>query len=184
MPENSIPDIATIPSKKGAYALVLRCTRPCRVPIGRLGVRSFAPGYYIYSGSALGPGGLRARIGRHLRHKATRHWHIDALTTHPLFEWVAIVWHCTDVREECLGVHAALLLPGATVPVPGFGNSDRRATGCRCPAHLVWVPRLPRRLCEARGEGGGGAWARGRSRRPRSQPRPELQPRPEQQARA
>ena len=33
-------------------------------------------------------------------------------------------------------VRALLVLPGASVPVPGFGSSDCRA----CPAHLVMLP--------------------------------------------
>ena len=35
------------------------------VPIGKLGVLHMLPGIYVYVGSALGPGGLAARIERH-----------------------------------------------------------------------------------------------------------------------
>jgi len=37
------------------------------------------PGYYIYIGSAFGPGGVRARMLRHLRADKPKHWHIDYL---------------------------------------------------------------------------------------------------------
>ena len=48
---------------KGAYALVLHLERKEEITVGRLGTFAFPAGYYLYAGSALGPGGLEARLG-------------------------------------------------------------------------------------------------------------------------
>jgi Uri superfamily endonuclease len=37
-------------------------------------------GRFLYCGSANGPGGLSARLARHMRHGKSVHWHIDQLT--------------------------------------------------------------------------------------------------------
>ena len=51
--------------KPGTYALILSCSTDFGIQIGRLGTMRLQPGYYVYLGSALGPGGLRARIAHH-----------------------------------------------------------------------------------------------------------------------
>ncbi|HIQ09546.1 MAG TPA: DUF123 domain-containing protein, partial [Anaerolineaceae bacterium] len=56
-----------LPSTPGAYALALRLERPVGLRVGALGVWDFPEGVYVYLGSARGPGGIRARLGRHLR---------------------------------------------------------------------------------------------------------------------
>ena len=43
------------------------CLRAQPISIGRLGQQHFPIGDYFYVGSARGAGGLRARVGRHLR---------------------------------------------------------------------------------------------------------------------
>ena len=68
---------------KGVYCLLLECTAPRKVRIGALGEREFVPGWYLYTGSALGSGGL-SRVSRPLRFFREQyrhaHWHIDYLT--------------------------------------------------------------------------------------------------------
>src|SRR3990172_11736037 len=71
--------LAELPSDPGTYALHLRLNRSRWVQIGRLGETRFPAGEYVYIGSAFGPGGLRARLGRHVRGDGQPHWHIDAL---------------------------------------------------------------------------------------------------------
>ncbi|MGE5612498.1 MAG: DUF123 domain-containing protein, partial [Bacillota bacterium] len=62
---------ATIPATPGAYVLVIRLDRAAAgLPAGR----------YLYCGSARGPGGLRARVGRHMRKGKVVRWHVDRLT--------------------------------------------------------------------------------------------------------
>ena len=58
-----------------------------QLQIGRLGGMQLSKGWYVYVGSAFGPGGLAARVSRHLQRHKTRHWHIDHL-----------IW-ATTVRE-------------------------------------------------------------------------------------
>jgi len=112
----------------GAYALTFDVDVPIALPIATLGEPVLDPGLYVYAGSAFGPGGIRARVGRHLRADKEPHWHIDHLSSSAV---------CIDVKtypggQECSLV-ADLLASGAMVPLPGFGSSD-----CRdCAAHLV-----------------------------------------------
>ncbi len=123
------------PAVPGTYALVLEAAAPVTVQAGRLGSLQVAPGRYIYVGSALGPGGLRARLRRHLRRDKPQRWHIDALTA---VLPVTRVYIAPGVeRRECLWAGRIAGLPGVTVPWPGFGNSDCRAG---CPAHLFRLP--------------------------------------------
>ena len=49
------------------------------VQIGRCGTLCAHPGFYVYVGGALGPGGLRARLSHHLRRAVRPHLHIDYL---------------------------------------------------------------------------------------------------------
>lgn len=112
----------------GIYCLVLR-SEGAAIRIGSLGERTFGAGYYIYVGSALGPGGLE-RVGRHLRFarekKRTPRWHLDYLLQDPRFRPVGAVCGCTGERLEC---RLASEIGG--VSIQGFGSSD-----CTCPSHL------------------------------------------------
>jgi len=120
----------------GTYILILRLTEPRACCIGALGTYDLPAGYYLYVGSALGPGGLAGRVGRHLRRRVGAYcirplrWHIDyLLEIAEVFE----VWAEPGTeRMECAWARR-LLEAGGRVIVPGFGASD-----CRCPAHLVY----------------------------------------------
>jgi Uri superfamily endonuclease len=122
-------------SARGTYVLLLDLGRPFESVIGRLGVVSLAPGRYAYVGSAHGPGGLAARLGRHLRRPERVHWHVDHLrdTATPA-GWL---WAEGEMRLECRWAQALLALAGGAAPVRGFGASDC-AQGCA--AHLVLLP--------------------------------------------
>jgi Uri superfamily endonuclease len=114
----------------------MRLERDVSIAVGQLGTFSFARGWYLYAGSALGPGGLRARLGRHRRAEKRLHWHIDYLLAYaPLIASWEVV--CTE-RLECAWHAALLALPRAVLPVVGFGASD-----CACAAHLTWLPARP-----------------------------------------
>lgn len=121
---------------KGTYALVLclECTE--EITVGKLGTFTFPAGYYLYVGSALGPGGLEARLARHRRRDKKLRWHIDYLLEHAQ---LVEVWSAASTDKlECLCAQAARELPGSEIPVPGFGSSD-----CRCPSHLIHLARKP-----------------------------------------
>ena len=107
------------------------------VAIGALGAIDLPKGVYLYFGSAFGPGGLRARMGRHLREEKVCRWHVDYLRPHVRMREI---WYQTMARRECQWARHALLMHGAD-SVCSFGASD-----CGCPAHLVRFKALPRSL--------------------------------------
>jgi Uri superfamily endonuclease len=120
----------------GTYILVLHMDREAHLRVAQLGAHSFKAGFYCYAGSARGPGGLRARLGRHLRQHKKPHWHIDYLLPQAA---VVEVWTApSTARLECLSTHTLLGMPGAEVLIPGFGSSD-----CRCETHLLYFFALP-----------------------------------------
>lgn len=123
----------SLPAAPGTYLLFLRLEQPHTITVGRLGEFAFPDGLYAYVGSAQGPGGLRARVGRHLRQDKTLRWHIDALTTTAA---VISVWYDTSgTRLECTWAAHLAKTQGLTRPVPSFGSSD-----CDCLTHLFYIP--------------------------------------------
>lgn len=123
--------------KPGTYALLLRLDRPQTIRVGALGQVEFPTGWYLYVGSARGPGGLEARLARHRRRSDKRfHWHIDYLRARASL--VEAWTHVGSTRRECAWAQAAAALPAASLPVRHFGSSD-----CGCPTHLVYCPTRP-----------------------------------------
>jgi Uri superfamily endonuclease len=119
---------ADAPTTAGAYVLALRLDAPLNVRVGRTSA-SLSAGDYLYCGSARGPGGLRARLARHMRPQKRAHWHIDQLTSAARILGAFI----DEAGDEC-ALNAALdRLP---TPIAGFGSSDCR----RCAAHLRFWP--------------------------------------------
>ena len=128
--------MAQLPAIPGTYALILCSETGQRIAVGRLGTMEVRPGWYMYIGSAFGPGGLAGRMRHHLAPAPKVHWHIDYLRRAAPIE---SIWYTTgvDQREhEWAGIFAAW--PGATIALPGFGASD-----CRCPAHLFHLAAAP-----------------------------------------
>jgi Uri superfamily endonuclease len=129
--------LAGLPTAPGCYALALRLDGPQTLTIGRLGSHRLAAGWYVYCGSAQGPGGLRGRVGRHLRPAPVRRWHVDHLRGAATV--VAVwLWPGAPRTHECALATFLAALPGAARALPGFGSSD-----CRCPGHLVALSRPP-----------------------------------------
>ncbi len=118
-----------LPAGPGSYLLALSLASPQRLAVGALGTFDFPAGLYLYCGSALGPGGIRARAGRHLEGRGAVRWHIDFLLRRARLREI---WAREDtLRLECLWANA-LAVSGLCEPAaPGFGASD-----CRCRAHL------------------------------------------------
>ncbi|MDP2647521.1 MAG: DUF123 domain-containing protein, partial [Desulfobacterales bacterium] len=63
----------------GTYALLLRCRHEKRLVVGKLGQIQTRKGYYVYAGSAFGPGGVFSRVQRHFRKLKPCRWHLDYL---------------------------------------------------------------------------------------------------------
>lgn len=107
--------------------IIVHLPEDMKITIGKLGQIKFRSGYYAYVGSALGPGGIEARIERHKRrHK--KHWHIDYLLT----EAHVVSAHAIKSRRrmEC---QIAEVLSERFSSLPKFGCSD-----CRCSSHLFY----------------------------------------------
>ena len=118
----------------GTYALVIRVQQKLSIKVGRLGVCTFLPGYYIYAGSALK--GLNARLERHRREEKKMFWHIDYLLEHAE---INEIWYCLSTeRLECRWNTAITKLPGAEIAVKNFGSSD-----CKCLSHLTRFVQKP-----------------------------------------
>lgn len=140
--------ITAIPPQKGNYILIFQAQEDALILVGALGLQSFPAGTYAYVGSALGPGGLRARVKHHLRPSPKPHWHMDYLK--PLVSWLAVEWAVSIERMECIWAQR-LILAGGTTPVKGFGASDCQN---HCAAHLIYfdssTPR-PREILQIDG---------------------------------
>ena len=119
-----------IPSAPGTYAVIMKLAKFAEIEIGKLGTFAFSPGYYIYVGSAFGPGGLKARLGRHLRKEKKLKWHIDYITQ--IMTVADVKFAKTAENEECVWTHALSENEG-TFPIKGFGASD-----CKCFSHLLF----------------------------------------------
>jgi Uri superfamily endonuclease len=119
----------------GIYTLILSLPQARQIKIGSLGVMDFDQGYYSYTGSARGFGGLK-RVDRHIQVsegiKTTRRWHIDYLLPHTGFQEVFITKTSQDL--EC---RIAEAIGKRLVPVRGFGCTD-----CRCLSHLHYSQDL------------------------------------------
>ncbi len=116
----------------GAYVLLIDLGAPLALEVASLPGAVLPAGRYAYCGSAYGPGGLKARIGRHLRADKAHHWHVDRLTAAGRI----VAFRAVPGGRECDLLARVLKMPGASVPVPRFGSSDCRA----CPAHLAALP--------------------------------------------
>jgi Uri superfamily endonuclease len=104
--------------------------------IGKLGLIELIPGYYIYIGSAFGPGGIAARTAHHRKTQPRPHWHIDYLRkAMPIIE----IWFSYDrVRREHQWANILPTLTKFSQPMHGFGASD-----CNCTTHLFFSPEKP-----------------------------------------
>jgi Uri superfamily endonuclease len=92
----------------GTYVLALWLERARRISVGRRGEFAFPAGWVLYVGSALGPGGLAARLARHRRRFASGkrpHWHVDYVREHAV--WGGAWARPAGGRLECDGAHRA-----------------------------------------------------------------------------
>jgi Uri superfamily endonuclease len=122
-------------NEPGIYTLILCLPGAERIRVGSLGVMDFAGGFYSYTGSARGCGGLK-RVDRHILvskgTNTTRRWHIDYLLPHTCVQEVFI--SKTNLDLECC---IATAMGARLISVPGFGCTD-----CRCPSHLHYSQYL------------------------------------------
>jgi endonuclease-3 len=117
----------------GTYTLLVSLDTPATVEFGAAGSRSLDAGWYAYTGSAFGAGGLK-RVERHRELAAgerdARHWHVDYLLGHPASA-VDAVYVTENEDVEC---ETAQRLAADAEPVAGLGASD-----CDCDTHLAYA---------------------------------------------
>lgn len=113
----------------GAYLLLIRLKNPIFVSISRKMRCHISSGFYVYSGSAYGAGGIRARVSRHFHRNKTVHWHIDHLTQTANDLYATIV----PRGNECVLLGKMLDQKGIELSIPGFGSSDCHT----CKTHLL-----------------------------------------------
>ncbi|MDZ7845133.1 MAG: GIY-YIG nuclease family protein [Anaerolineales bacterium] len=124
-------DLENLPAEKGTYILILSSEGQDSFWVGKLGLMVMQTGVYYYVGSARGPGGLKARLRRHLQKSKAPHWHIDYLRQR---SEILEIWFSQDPRQlehRTAGLLAEM--KGFLQPQPGFGASD-----CSCPTHLFF----------------------------------------------
>lgn len=141
MPGDKIYPMKNLPTDTGSYALFLHLPVRQIQSIGKLGTGVFKAGNYVYFGSARGPGGLKARLSRHIDGKGKNHWHIDflrsisAVTGFIYVEDQYLPFQYPPV--ECLWAQAMLETPSIQLPMANFGASDCKSG---CAAHLIYHP--------------------------------------------
>ena len=122
--------------KPGTYALILVSDSHDIIQVGRLGPLQLKPGFYIYVGSAFGPGGLKARISHHKRLSKHHRWHVDYLRAETRLQGV---WYTYDpVHREHQWAEVMLQMKDTSIPLGSFGSSD-----CSCRSHLTFNHTLP-----------------------------------------
>jgi len=122
--------------KSGTYALILWSRSEKDIQVGRLGRLQLKPGFYVYVGSAFGPGGLKARISHHRNISNRPRWHIDYLRAVTCLQGV---WYTYDsVCREHHWTEVFARSKKATTPLGGFGSSD-----CSCKSHLTFYHSHP-----------------------------------------
>jgi Uri superfamily endonuclease len=122
-------------SQPGTYALILQSHSKVNIQIGRWRQIDIQRGYYIYVGSAFGPGGVQARVLRHLRVEKLKHWHIDYLREYvsPQTAWVSYDTEKLEHRWAQIFFER-----NETSAIQGFGCSD-----CKCHTHLFHTLATP-----------------------------------------
>ena len=119
----------------GTYVLIFRLPNIHSIRVGRIGEVTLTEGAYAYVGSALGPGGLGGRLGRHVKAIARPHWHIDYLRPMACLEQIWVT--AKGQRREHDWARLLREWRGASIAVRRFGASD-----CSCETHLFrWLER-------------------------------------------
>ncbi|MDM8520235.1 GIY-YIG nuclease family protein [Anaerolineales bacterium HSG6] len=122
--------------KTGHYVLLLHLHQNEHLTIGKLGSFEFPAGWYTYVGSAFGAGGITGRLKHHLKQVEKPHWHIDYLRQAAKLKEV---WLSPgEGRQEEAWVEVVLSIPGAIIPVDGFGASDSNQD-----SHLIYFDVQP-----------------------------------------
>ncbi len=107
------------------------------VKVGALGNVKLEKGTIAYVGSAWGPGGLGARICRHLSKEKKLKWHIDYILSSDKVEITHVIYlpNAPKHLEEKL---ATELAKKGNIPAKKLGATDTKA-----PTHLIHLQQPP-----------------------------------------
>ena len=122
-----------IPQEKGTYLLLVQVEDN---PIIHATKKKwmFEKGIYAYIGSARNIGGLRVRIGRHLKQDKKMYWHIDYLLANSYVEIIGAIFTISKKNLEC-EVVKTLIKEGIGAPyAKRFGSSDCKKG---CTSHII-----------------------------------------------
>ncbi|MCG3253037.1 MAG: GIY-YIG nuclease family protein [Candidatus Heimdallarchaeota archaeon] len=124
---------------RGTYLLFIFVEQDISLTIGALGSKLFQQGNYIYIGSALGPGGLKKRIARHIKQEKKIFWHIDYLLKNNFVKIIAYGEILSDHKIECGVVNQIIrIFHEKSSIIKNFGSSD-----CNCKSHLLYFNKKP-----------------------------------------
>ena len=115
----------------GTYIVILKIGTSQDIEVGRIGSHSFKKGYYFYVGSAHGPGGLKARLTRHVKKGKSKHWHIDYIRDAGSI--ISILVQYSKEKKECSWAEKLNSSGLFAIPIYRFGSSD-----CSCESHLYY----------------------------------------------
>lgn len=110
---------------------MLKSEQSKNIQIGRLAQLNLQKGYYLYIGSALGPGGVLSRLKHHHRISKKPHWHLDYLRAETKFYAAYALF--SPQRKECEWAELMAKSEVVIEPLKGFGSSD-----CQCDTHLFY----------------------------------------------
>lgn len=133
-------------TEPGTYALILECAVRAGLRVGRRLRMDTEPGYYIYVGSAFGPGGVKARVSRHFRREKAKRWHIDFLREFVTFREVWYSHAPEHLEHEWARIFQDM---AGYCSVEGFGCTD-----CKCRSHLFRTLERPDLSAFSRRAGG------------------------------
>jgi len=143
--ENEPIEVCTyedLPSR-GVYILIILLKKRSQLKVGALGDKTFSPGYYSYTGSAMGKGSssLPLRVSRHQGTKKKVHWHIDYLLNNENSSLEAVIVLPSEEKIECRVNQLVKRALKAETLVPKLGASDCTEN---CDGHLLFFPEIKR----------------------------------------
>lgn len=127
---------SSLSGEGGSYLLLMENLQERVLEIGSLGKRSYAPGWYLYIGSALG--GLESRLERHARKRKRHRWHVDSLLDGTMILRRSYPFRDPLPMEKTLVDSFALKADGSIL---GFGCTDRPQDR----SHLLYFLEDPRK---------------------------------------
>ena len=123
-------------SRAGTYALIFEAKSSFSTNVGKLGRVTGDAGFYIYVGSAFGPGGIEARMRHHKKSVARPRWHLDYIRRFMALKEIWITYDSVKREHQWANMFSSFSI--AKIPFPGFGASD-----CSCVAHLIYLNEVP-----------------------------------------